>query len=270
MTDGWNPWHGCHKHSAGCAHCYVYRMDAEHERDASVVRRTGAFDLPVRRARDGAYKVKPGETLYTCFSSDFLVEEADAWRLEAWRMMRERPDVMFIFFTKRVERLADCLPPDWGAGYPNVTIGATCENQDRADFRLPIFLSIPIARRWMICEPMLSEIDAEAHLETGGIHGVVAGGESGAKARLCRFSWVLSLAEQCARAGVLFRFKQTGALFEKDGRAYAVPRARQMEQAARAGIDTWRAREASDAPEHAYNPDKEEGDAHERGTLPIP
>ncbi|MCB7206753.1 DUF5131 family protein, partial [Dorea formicigenerans] len=20
----WNPWHGCHKISAGCEHCYVY------------------------------------------------------------------------------------------------------------------------------------------------------------------------------------------------------------------------------------------------------
>lgn len=24
----WNPWHGCHKISAGCRHCYVYREDA--------------------------------------------------------------------------------------------------------------------------------------------------------------------------------------------------------------------------------------------------
>lgn len=33
----WNLWHGCHKLSAGCKHCYVYRGDARREVDSSVV-----------------------------------------------------------------------------------------------------------------------------------------------------------------------------------------------------------------------------------------
>ncbi|MBD5369724.1 MAG: DUF5131 family protein [Bacteroides sp.] len=24
----WNPWHGCHRISAGCRHCYMFRGDA--------------------------------------------------------------------------------------------------------------------------------------------------------------------------------------------------------------------------------------------------
>ena len=24
----WNPWHGCHKVSEGCAHCYMYFLDS--------------------------------------------------------------------------------------------------------------------------------------------------------------------------------------------------------------------------------------------------
>ncbi|MFR1499226.1 MAG: DUF5131 family protein, partial [Monoglobus pectinilyticus] len=24
----WNPWHGCHKISAGCANCYMFRSDS--------------------------------------------------------------------------------------------------------------------------------------------------------------------------------------------------------------------------------------------------
>ncbi len=36
----WNLWHGCHKLSAGCKHCYVYRGDARREVDSSVVVRT--------------------------------------------------------------------------------------------------------------------------------------------------------------------------------------------------------------------------------------
>lgn len=33
----WNLWHGCHKLSAGCKHCYVYRGDAKRDVDSSVV-----------------------------------------------------------------------------------------------------------------------------------------------------------------------------------------------------------------------------------------
>lgn len=36
----WNLWHGCHKLSAGCKYCYVYRGDARREVDSSVVVRT--------------------------------------------------------------------------------------------------------------------------------------------------------------------------------------------------------------------------------------
>ena len=69
---------------------------------------------------------------------------------------------------------------------------------------------------------------------------MTAGGESGENARLCRYDWVLSLSRQCESAGVPFYFKQTGALFEKDGRLYRIPRREQHEQARRAGLTTAR------------------------------
>ena len=69
---------------------------------------------------------------------------------------------------------------------------------------------------------------------------MTAGGESGENARLCRYDWVLSLARQCGTAGVPFSFKQTGELFEKDGRLYRIPRREQHEQARRAGLTTSR------------------------------
>lgn len=116
MSVSWNPWHGCRKLSEGCRHCYVYRQDAQHDKDSREVRRTTAFNLPVRRTRDGRYKVPPGEMVYTCFTSDFLVEEADAWRAEAWEMIRIRSDLRFFFITKRIDRLMQVLPPDWGGG----------------------------------------------------------------------------------------------------------------------------------------------------------
>ena len=45
----WNPWHGCHKISPGCKHCYVYRRDESIGKDASVVAKTGDYDLPRRQ-----------------------------------------------------------------------------------------------------------------------------------------------------------------------------------------------------------------------------
>jgi hypothetical protein len=108
------------------------------------VHKTGEFDLPVRRARGGAYKIPPGDWVWTCFTSDFLLEDADPWRPEAWRMMRERSDCSFFFITKRILRFMECVPPDWGAGYENVHICCTMENQSAAETSaLPVLRDIP-------------------------------------------------------------------------------------------------------------------------------
>ena len=234
---GWNLWHGCRKVSEGCRRCYVYRQDARWEQDASQVRRTAAFDLPVRRDRTGRYKIPPGQTVYTCFTSDFFIEEADAWRGEAWAMIRERSDCTFLMITKRIDRVAACLPADWGEGWPHVVLCCTCETQERADYRLPIYLSLPGCRREVICEPLLERLDLSRYLAEGRIDSVSCGGESGDDARVCDFDWVLDLRRQCVDAGVAFRFRQTGARLRKEGRIYRIRRQFQHSQARRAGVD---------------------------------
>ena len=232
----WNPWHGCHKLSAGCQNCYVYRIDARHDRDSSVVSKTQDFTLPIRKNRAGEYKIAAGSLVYTCFTSDFFLADADEWRIEAWRIIKERRDLHFLMITKRIDRLFVNLPQDWGRGYSNVTICCTAENQDRADYRLPIFREAPIAHKLIICEPLLGEIDLSPFLG-GWVEEVVAGGESGLEARICDYEWVKSLRAQCVAARVPFHFKQTGAYFEKDGRLYRIPKKLQGAPARRAGID---------------------------------
>jgi protein gp37 len=233
---GWNPWHGCHKLSAGCANCYVYRIDARHERDSSIVKKNAEFNLPVRRGRDGEYKIKPGEVVYTCFTSDFLLEDADAWRTEAWRMMRERSDLIFFFITKRIDRFMQCIPADWGDGYENVHICCTCENQAMADYRLPIFRAAPIRHKSIILEPMLGPVALSPYLG-GWVEDVTVGGESGPEARWCDYTWVLDIRRQCVEANIAFYFRQTGARFIKDGKRYNIPRRLQHAQARKANID---------------------------------
>ena len=237
MSIIWNPWHGCHKFSPGCQHCYVYRRDESIGKNPAEVVKTASFDLPVQKKRDGSYRIPAGETVYAVMTSDFFVEEADGWREDIWRMIHQREDVQFIIITKRIVRFSSCLPDDWGNGYPNVTVGCTCENGEAAAQRLPIFLSLPIADRFVTCEPLLPPILLEPWLESGKIRAVIAGGESGDGARVCDFDWVLDIREQCRRTGVAFHFKQTGLHFRKDGHLYTIPRPLQQTQAQKAGID---------------------------------
>ena len=234
---GWNPWHGCTKLSEGCRYCYVYRQDERYGAGESrLCRKTSAFSLPVRTKRGGGFAIPSGTLVYTCFTSDFLLADADAWRAECWRMMKQRSDCSFMFFTKRIDRLEQCLPSDWGDGYNNVVIGCTVENQDRADYRLEIFRRLPIKHKLIICAPLLGRIDLARFLD-GGIEEVSVGGESGQNARPCDFEWVLDIRRQCEQTGTPFLFHQTGANFIKDGRRYFIPRRMQHEQARRAGID---------------------------------
>lgn len=232
----WNPWHGCVKWSEGCRNCYVYRRDSSVGRDASQVVRTKAFSYPLSRDRSGAYKIPAGSSVYCCMTSDFFLDAADSWRDEIWDIIRMRSDVHFSIITKRITRFLNCIPADWGAGWNNVTVCCTVENQQAADERLPVFLSLPIREKKIVCEPLLSPIHMEQWLNPQIVQ-VIAGGESGMRARPCDYKWILDIRRQCIEAGVSFWFKQTGARLIKDGRMYRVCRQYQHSQACRAGIN---------------------------------
>ena len=235
-SEMWNLWHGCHKKSEGCQNCYVFRRDEQYGFDTNSVHKTGSFSLPIRRNRQGQYRVAAGTLLWTCFTSDFFLAEADSWRDEAWQMMRLRSDLSFYMVTKRPERIAQCLPEDWGMGYENVTICCTMENQKRADERLPVMVALTLRHKAIICEPLLGPIDFRGRLGSW-CEQVSVGGDSGMDARLCDYSWVLGIRQQCLACQVAFHFKQTGANFRKDGRIYHIARKDQHEQARRANIN---------------------------------
>lgn len=236
MDVSWNPWHGCHKLSAGCQNCYVYRTDSRFGKDSGVVSKTADFDLPIKKSSDGSYKIKSGSTLYTCFTSDFFVDDADSWRPEIWRMIKERSDLKFFIITKRINRFYVGLPPDWGKGYSNVCICCTTENQQMADYRLPIYNKLPIAHKAIICSPLLEQINLLPYLNKT-IEKVTVAGESGAKARPCSFDWVQSIRKQCVQKKTDFWFQQTGAVFIKDGKTYHIERKFQHSQARKANIN---------------------------------
>ena len=75
----WNPWHGCTKISEGCKYCYVYRQDEMYDSTvtSSLCKKNQSFNLPIKKKKDGSYKIPSGKVIFTCFTSDFLLEDAD-------------------------------------------------------------------------------------------------------------------------------------------------------------------------------------------------
>lgn len=210
----WEPWTGCYAASDGCAYCYYYGPYSKRY-GQNTVEKTPEFDKPLLKTAKGAYKIHGGKTVVTCFATDFFIPEADAWRADAWAMIKQRKDLDFLILTKRIDRFPISLPSDWGEGYDHVNIGCTVENQELTDYRLPLFLSYPIKRRFVACSPLLGPIDLSPYLS--GVDHVTVNGETGREARVCDYDWVLNIREQCVSAGITFWFKGSGSLFRRDG-----------------------------------------------------
>ena len=235
MEVTYNCWHGCHKKSEGCMHCYVYRRDEAIGRDASIVYKTKDFDLPLKKDRHGKFKYPSGTQFMMCFSSDFFIEEADEWRPEVLNMIEVRSDCSFYCITKRPERIALSIRDL--KRYPNLRICCTMENQRRFDERAPIYLALPLKNHEVIIEPMLERIDMSRYIDM--IDRVSLGGESGDDARVLDFEWVKDIREQCKNARVGFYFHQTGARILVDGKLYNIPRNKQHSQAKKAFKDQY-------------------------------
>ena len=222
----WNPWQGCHPVSEGCDNCYMYREKARYGQDPTVVVRSrpATFRAP-RRWKDP-------KVVFVCSWSDFFIEEADPWRADAWRIMRETPRHTYLLLTKRIERAPACLPPDWPL--PNCWLGVTAENQRRAEERVPQLLAIPAVGRFVSVEPVLGPVDLRLlrhepcshpgclrHVThpcegCGYVAGrlpldwVIVGGETGpvGARRAMNPLWARDVYEQCRDAGVPFFGKQ--------------------------------------------------------------
>lgn len=240
MHDIWNPWHGCVKCSEGCQNCYMYFLDKVHNNgDSSVVTKTSSFNYPLSKFRDGRYKIQSGELIRVCMSSDFFVEGADEWRDDAWEIMRQRPDVKFFLLTKRPERVREHLPSGWGDGWENIFFNVTCENQKRADERIPILLELPFKHKGIMCAPFIGAVSIEKYLDDGQIEQVICGGENYDGARPCRFDWVQDLRYECVAHNVTFCFIETGTVFIKDGKRYHIPKKTvQAEMAYKSGMNS--------------------------------
>lgn len=195
--------------------------------------------------------------------SDWLDDEVPIeWLAYLLETLHRCPNVRFQLLTKRPENWKDRLNKvrrywvndailcmnhasamgmvaEWllGKAPPNLWLGTTVENQAYADERIPLLLKIPAKVRFLSCEPLLGPIDfwpptpgTEGAVTSdwspkglAGIHWVIAGGESGGKARPTHPDWFRAIRNTCEDAGVPFFFKQWGDYIEAGANSEHLP-----------------------------------------------
>lgn len=214
----WNIAVGCTKVDEDCRYCYMYRDSMQGSRyNPREIRRTkGVFDLPL--------KIKKPSKIFTCSLTDFFHPEIDAWRHEAWEIIRKCPHHIFQILTKRPERITMCLPEFWSEIRGHVWIGTSVGSQEGID-RIRELMQVDSDIRFISFEPLHTEIDlGDFSLnELKKIHWVIIGGESGNETGLYRYrpfhpAWAASIMAQfrAAQPGhTAFFLKQVGTFWAK-------------------------------------------------------
>jgi len=139
--------------------------------------------------------------------------DLDALRERLWSVIAETQDLDWLLLTKRPQCVSKMVP--WGDLWPrNVWLGTTVETQRWAEKRIPLLLCQAARVLFLSCEPLLGLLDLSQWMAKGNdsrhIDWVIAGGESGHRARPMNPEWVHSLRTQCEVADIPFHFKQWG------------------------------------------------------------
>jgi protein gp37 len=181
----WNPIVGCSPASEGCENCYA----------ATIAKRFNlawgsAHFVPDRLCQPATVR-QPGR-VFVCSMADLWHETvSNNDRLLVLSAMRQAPWHTYILLTKRPQYI------EWIAPFPrNWWLGVTVENQARAQERIPILLSIPAAVRFVSVEPMLGLVRFARWAVRWEPDWVIAGPETGPRARRCEDAWIDALAAE--------------------------------------------------------------------------
>lgn len=256
----WNPVSGCTPASEGCQNCYAKHI-ANRLRGRCGYPADDPFKVTMHEDRLGEpLRWKKPRRVFVCSMGDLFHDDVpEEFLNRVFANMAIVPQHIFMVLTKRPERMAEYIsannrydalieqldqgdvwdlptrtvkrlffnaPREDKWPLPNVWLGVTAENQQRADERIPILLEIPAAVRFVSIEPMLGPVDIAGHLGFNGprrmgdgliyywvapkLDWVICGGETGPGARPMHPDWVRNLRNQCQEAGVPFFFKQWG------------------------------------------------------------
>lgn len=235
----WNPITGCSQVSPGCRECYAMILAGTRLKNHPS-RRGLTVETPKGPVWNGHVRLnwewldqpmlwtKPRQ-IFVCAHADLFHKDVpDEWITNIFEVMVLAKRHRYLILTKRPERMRQYLSshktwPLTAWPLPHIWLGVSVETQKYANERIPLLLETPAAVRWVSAEPLLGEIDLyrggwsflERIRSPQGKHyealdWVVAGGESGPRARPMHPRWARSLRDQCEMAGVPFFFKQWG------------------------------------------------------------
>ncbi len=241
-----NPWWGCVKVSEACTNCYAEDFGKRFGVAWGPGERRKFFGEdhwkePLRWDR-AARKAGARRRVFCASMADVFEvlppghPDTAAWWRAAYRLgetIRATPNLTWLLLTKRPENISsmpgdavwyesmdeNMNPEPWWPS--NAWLGVTVENQGAADLRVPELLRLKkrfgIPATFVSCEPLLESLHLAPWLSPPAtaphaptIDWVIAGGESGGKARPSHPDWFRQLRDQCQRAGVAFFFKQWG------------------------------------------------------------
>ena len=237
-----NPWVGCTKVGPACDNCYAEgwaKYTGQPELWNGERRRTTAanWQEPIKWDRKAA-AAGVRERVFPSLCDPFDNQVPPRWRDDLWHRIDQTPNLDWLLLTKRPGNIAKMLPnPEtgvrpWGNGWPNVWLGVSAGTQKDADRNIPILLATAARIHFVSLEPLLELIDlTRIKLNSGmtfnALKGgevasgssvtywhpldlVIAGGETGPRARPMHPAWLRSLRDQCVAARKSFYFKRWG------------------------------------------------------------
>ena len=206
----WNPITGCTKISPGCAHCYAERM-ARRLKAMGQPNYINGFNVTMHNhILDTPLRWKKPQTIFVNSMSDLFHEYVpDDFILKVFNVMNNAHWHHFQILTKRSNRLAIMsYKLSWSS---NIWMGVTVENADYK-YRIDDLRHTGAYIKFISIEPLLSSI---GYLNLENIDWVIAGGESGPKARPIKIEWVREIRDQCKATNIPFFFKQWGGTRKK-------------------------------------------------------
>jgi len=206
----WNPVRGCTKISPGCKNCYAERF-AERFRGVKGHPFEQGFDLRLVPGKIGEpLRWKTPQRIFVNSMSDLFHDKVPLEYIkDVFDVMNRADWHQYQVLTKRAERLEELsreLP--WA---PHIWMGVSVENKDYL-WRIDHLRRTKAHIKFLSIEPLIGPL---GKINLRGIDWVIAGGESGPRARPMDAAWVRDVRDQCVRGGVSFFFKQWGGVQKK-------------------------------------------------------
>lgn len=211
----WNPVTGCTKVSPGCKNCYAERMahrlqlmgQPNYRNGFEVTLQPAMLELPLRwRGPQSIFVNSMSDLFHEAVPEEYIQRVFDVMRRAHWHR--------FQLLTKRADRLAGldaALGGPENAWPANVWMGVSVESQAYT-CRIDALRGTGARVKFLSIEPLIESLP---RLDLRGIDWVIAGGESGPRARPLHVDWVTDIRNQCRGAGVAFFFKHWGGTNKK-------------------------------------------------------